>query len=168
MRCKPRTGLAALCIALLLGGLGNRCEPAPPESGPPPPSASAPIATVQGAGAEVQWTPVIECDAIQLTVAGQGGFAARETFVGGTAPRFVLADEQGDPLPDGLYYYELRARPPIDAATQAEFDAVADDPAARRLLYESGLLPRGPVQAGHFWVRDGAAALPDQAAEESG
>ena len=55
-----------------------------------------------------------------LTVSGPGGGIYRAVFGAGEEVSFALKDEDGNPLPDGTYSYELVATPAAGAETEPQ------------------------------------------------
>ena len=88
-----------------------------------------------------------------MTVSGPGTFFYREEFGVGETPAFELAAA----AEDGVYTYELRVVPLLDAELREEIAAAraANDNDALRRIEASGRLPRAMVQSGFFSLRDG-------------
>ena len=93
-----------------------------------------------------------------LTVSGPGGLILRREFAAGAAVAFEAVGDDGKPLPDGAYRYELVAAPVLDRATRRALAAArqSGDDAAIAKLQEAGKLPRTPmVQSGAFSIDHG-------------
>lgn len=116
----------------------------------------------------VEWLPKVEYARLHLRVAGPDG-AWERTFEPGTNPSFALRDQDGTPLADGRYRYELTVVPKLDEKTRERL-AEAQEAGVRGLTHgprQLGLVPRGPSsQSGSFSVRRGEPVDPDE--EEPG
>jgi hypothetical protein len=84
----------------------------------------------------------------------------RREYRPGSAAYFDVLDEQGQPLKDGAYRYELVVVPTIPDAIRERMEAVRESPDERykleRELREQGWLPKEPIiQSGAFSVAGG-------------
>lgn len=118
--------------------------------------ADEPLAQVLGGGG-LSVYPRVD-DALSLTVAGRG-FWQRLVFDAGENGVFRPNDEQGYPLPDGIYRYELRV---VDSGSE---DAGADPtfaPAPPRAP------TRHPVQTGTLQISQGSVSILSNARQTAG
>jgi hypothetical protein len=121
------------------------------------------LAAVNVGAVRVEWKPAAEYAAMVLTVAGPQGFLLRRELDGRTHPTFEPFTEKGEPLPDGLYVWELRAAPALDLEARKAL-AVARktvDEATVERLRALGELPEVlPAQSGVFTIRGGEILRP--------
>jgi hypothetical protein len=124
----------------------------------------APLAVANVSSVGIEWQPTIAYEKLVLTVSGPGGLMLRRELAAGTAPSLGVFGDDGKPLPDGAYTYELVASPVLDPATRqamARARRTGDDAALAKLRAD-GKLPRTPLQqSGTFAVKDGAFVSPD-------
>lgn len=124
----------------------------------------APLAVTSVSSAGIEWQPTIGYEKMVLTVSGPGGLVLRRELAAGTAPSLAVFGDDGKPLPDGAYTYELVASPVLDAATRqalARVRRTGDDSVIAKLQAD-GKLPRTPLQqSGTFTIKDGAFVSPD-------
>src|SRR4051794_3585862 len=156
MEKRTRTKLWEMGILVLaLGGL----VAVPAGAAGPAPLAAANVSSVG-----IEWQPTIAYEKLVLTVSGPGGLMLRRELAAGTAPSLGVFGDDGKPLPDGAYTYELVASPVLDPATRqamARARRTGDDAALAKLRAD-GKLPRTPLQqSGTFAVKDGAFVSPD-------
>jgi hypothetical protein len=123
-----------------------------------PPTHAMPLVRVETTGIAI--TPRGEYDRLDFTVAGRDGSPIRRQFKPGSAPYFDIVDEQGKPLGDGSYRYELVVVPAIPEPIRARMEAVRESPEDRvkleRELKTEGWIPREPlVQSGQFAITGG-------------
>jgi hypothetical protein len=121
---------------------------------------SAPLAAKQpGAIAEesrdfsqIAFNPLVEYDALTLTLSGPGGLTWTQKFGPGGMPVIRVADQKFL-LPDGHYWYELVATPRITPKTRSAMEAgrASGSPAADTAISELRLEPL----SGHFLVEGG-------------
>ena len=141
---------AAAVLALALGLLAT-----PATAGP---SALA-AASVSPSG--IQWQINVNYEKLTLTVSGPGGLILRRDLA---AAAFDAVGDDGKPLPDGAYTYELVAAPQLDRATRRALAAArrsGDDSAVAKLQAE-GKLPQTPmVLSGTFRIAGGALVQND-------
>jgi len=64
----------------------------------------------------IQWWVFVPATASVLTVSGPDGYYWRQEYAPGSRPQFGVVDEQGVPLPEGLYRWELVGQLPPGAA----------------------------------------------------
>jgi len=126
--------------------------------------AAAPLATVSVSPQGLEWQPAGDFEKFTLTVSGPGGVTLRREILSGATLAFEPVGDDGKPLPDGTYAYELTAKPRLDAQTRQALAAAhrAGDDAAIAKLQAAGKLPRGPLaQSGFFTIHNGALLSPD-------
>lgn len=126
--------------------------------------AASPLATVSVNPSGLEWQPAGDFEKFTLTVSGPGGVTLRREIQGGAALAFEPVGDDGKPLADGTYAYELTATPRLDAATRQALAAAhrAGDEAAIAKLKAAGKLPRTPLaQSGFFTILNGALLSPD-------
>lgn len=126
--------------------------------------AAAPLATLSVSPQGLEWQPAGEFEKFTLTVSGPGGVTLRREIQSGAALAFEPLGDDGKPLADGTYAYELTATPRLDAATRQALAAAhrAGDEAAIAKLQAAGKLPRGPLaQSGFFTILNGVLLSPD-------
>jgi len=126
--------------------------------------AAAPLATVSVSPLGLEWQPSGDYEKFTLTVSGPGGVTLRREIQSGAALAFEPFGDDGKPLPDGTYSYELTATPRLDPGTRQALAAAhrAGDEAAIAKMQAAGKLPRGPLaQSGFFTIHNGALLSPD-------
>src|SRR6185503_4867132 len=96
-------------LVLALGGLLAAAVGAAPP---------AQLAAVNVSSVGIEWQPAVAYEKLVLTVSGPGGLIVRREIAAGAAPSFGVFGDDGKPLPDGAYTYELVASPVIDPATR--------------------------------------------------
>ncbi len=146
------------CGAIAVLALAAALLAAPATAGP---SAVA-AASVGPLG--IQFQPSVEFQKMTLTVSGPEGLILRREFAAGAAIAFEAVGDDGKPLPDGAYRYELVASPVLDRATRRALAAArqSGDEAAIAKLREAGKLPRTPmVQSGAFSIAQGVLVQDD-------
>lgn len=139
-------GIAALTAALTASpGFSERAD----EPGE--------MAEMKQTAQRVEWTPRIEYERMVLTISGQDVHVERD-FEPGDKPRFEPVDENGKPLPDGGYTWELRAAPKIDPEVRERLAEIREsgDQDALAEMRRKGLVPARPMtRSGYFQVREG-------------
>ena len=124
----------------------------------------AQLAAVNVSSVGIEWQPNVSYEKLVLTISGPGGLILRRELTAGTTPSFGVFGDDGKPLPDGAYTYELVASPVLDAATRqamARAHRTGDDSILTKLQAD-GKLPRTPLQqSGTFMIKDGAFVSPD-------
>jgi len=131
---------------------------------PPVARAAAPLATVNVSPQGLEWQPAGDFEKFTLTVSGPGGVTLRRELQGGAALAFEPFGDDGKPLGDGTYAYELIASPRLDAQTRQALAAAhrAGNEAAIAKLQASGKVPGGSLaQSGFFTIHNGAIVSPD-------
>ncbi len=126
--------------------------------------AAAPLATVSVSPQGLEWLPAGEFEKFTLTVSGPGGVTLRREIQSGAPLAFEPLGDDGKPLADGTYAYELTATPRLDPATRQALAAAhrAGDEAAIAKLQATGKLPRAPLaQSGFFTIHNGVLLSPD-------
>ncbi len=122
------------------------------------PAGAAPLAAVALGAGQIQWQLLQPNEGASLTVAGPYGEVEQVDYAAGSPPTISLLDAHGQPRPDGVYTWELRARPMLSPAVRQELVRArdtGDDTVAPRLR-RMGLLPLQPlVQSGHFRILNG-------------
>lgn len=125
----------------------------------PTPAASTPLATISNDGAAVSWTPLVETGRITLAIADPAGRVREILFAAGDRPTLPLVDDDGQPLADGTYTWELRVR------------AVPADPSGTRRASADGRrlrLGRVHTQSGVFTIAGGRLLIPEDEAVDKG
>jgi hypothetical protein len=95
--------------------------------------------------AGLTWKLLVESDGWTLRVVGPQGLVFEGSFEAGSQPVLALKDADDQPLPDGVYDYEL---------WNAPLASPSDAPSG------------SPVMSGTFTIRNGTALLPDLEAVE--
>lgn len=107
----------------------------------------------------IDWSPRVEgYERLILTVAGPGDFYIRQEFGPGQAPYLDIVGTRGNPLPDGIYAYELRTVPRLEREVRealARFRDTGNDLAIEDLRKKGQSLERSLVQSGYLSVREG-------------
>lgn len=121
--------------------------------------AAAPLAPARITPSGVEWQPAVSYDKVTLTVSGPDGLILRREFTAGAALSLEPFGDDGKPLPDGTYTYEMSMAPVLDRETRRALTVarrVGDEAAIAKLRAE-GRLPRTPlVQSGVFSIANGA------------
>jgi Chaperone of endosialidase len=129
------------------------------------------LAAVKVGPAAVEWTPAAAYETLVLTVSGPQGFLLRRELAGTIRPSFEPFTEQGEPLPDGLYLWELRAAPILDLEARKALIAArkTGDEATVEKLRAAGELPEVlPAQSGVFTIRGGEILRPHRRESTTG
>jgi hypothetical protein len=130
----------------------------------------APLAVTSVSSVGIEWQPTLSYEKLVLTVSGPGGVVLRRELAAGTAPSFGVFGDDGKPLPDGAYTYELVASPVLDPATRqamARARRTGDDSILAKLQAD-GKLPSTPLrQSGTFAIKNGSFVSPDLREEVS-
>ena len=124
----------------------------------PATAAPAALAAASVSPLGIQFQPSVEFQKMTLTVSGPEGLILRREFAAGASIVFEAVGDDGKPLPDGAYRYELVAAPVLDRATRRALAAARQngDDAAIAKLQAAGKLPRTPmVQSGAFSIDHG-------------
>src|SRR5262245_15535522 len=83
-----------------------------------------PVARPSIGAAAIDWQPAISSyDRLVLTVSGPGGNVVSREFQAGETPTFSVYDANGQARPDGVYQYELRVVPHVDAQVRKKLRA---------------------------------------------
>jgi endosialidase-like protein len=129
------------------------------------------VAHLQMQSGRVDWLPQVDYERLTLTVSGPGGLILRREFGAGATPSFETIGNDGKPLPDGAYSYELVAAPVLDRETRralATARRTADDSILEKLRTD-GKLPRTPlVQSGSFTIAGGTILSQNVREQQSG
>lgn len=116
------------------------------------------VAAVTVTATRITWKPLVENGGATLTISGPDYYLQKE-YGAGARIIFRSTDDAGDPLPDGVYVYQLDLIPIIDEDTRSGVDDA-----------ERGLTPAHDeellVQGGAFTVAEGFFVVP--AVEEGG
>jgi hypothetical protein len=135
-------------------------------------SPGKPLASGSFNSGGITWTPRIVYESVVLRVTGQGGMVFEEKFGVGTVPFIGLLDQDGKPLQDGQYGYELRFTPVIPSDVKRQMAALKESEDRSDYVAELqnlGVLPKEPlVQSGTFRVSEGKVILPDRVENEPG
>lgn len=150
-----------VCVALVMGALAMSSIA---EKVLAQPGAAGPVATMQMDQTRIIWQPTANYVGYVLRVADPSGDTTIFSFSGNQMPFFQSVDNSGAPRTDGLYKYELRAEPNLDAqpkALLAEAAQTVDRGQVVEQLRQSGKLPASElVQFGTFQIRNGAFVQP--------
>ncbi|HEV2852107.1 MAG TPA: tail fiber domain-containing protein [Thermoanaerobaculia bacterium] len=134
-------------------------------------NAAAPWAAMHVTAAGIEWQPSGAYEKVTLTVSGPDGLILRREIRAGAAVVLEPFGDDGKPLPDGAYTYELSAAPTLDRETRRALTAArraGDDTAVAKLRAE-GKLPRTPLaQSGSFTIANGAVVAQDLREERAG
>jgi len=126
------------------------------------PSLAEDLALVDVSSAAVRWEPQGgNFEKVELTVSLPNGNVIRREFKGGQPVVFELSAA----AKDGVYAYELRGVPRIDASVRKELMAArkaGNEAAVIQRLRDAGSLPAEAVQSGSFSVHEGSIVSPDQ------
>jgi hypothetical protein len=118
-----------------------------------PLAANAQVADVQVGPAAAQFQPQVTHNGGVLTIRTPGGDVLRHEFAAGENPVLNLFDDNGSPLADGIYKWEMVLAPVLDAGAKAAMEA------ARNAGEE--LPGRSLVASGSFAIAGGQFASPD-------
>jgi len=122
------------------------------------------LANISSRGSSVRWEVAAQHAGVTLTVSAPDGQVYRREFPAGSSPEFILADKEGNRLPDGQYTYELRLTPVLGAGVKEELAAArrkGDDAKVERDLRKRGALPsQGLVESGSFSILNGSVVVP--------
>src|SRR6266545_2953432 len=128
----------------------------------PVPSHAAELARMDVSAAAVRWEPQGgDFEKMVLTVSTPNGNVVRREVKAGQPVVFELDTA----AKDGVYRYELRGVPRIDASVRKELQAArkaGNENEVIQQLRDAGSLPAEMVQSGAFSVRDGSLVAPDQ------
>ncbi len=116
-------------------------------------------------GTLISWEPNRPFERARLVVSGSLGVLFEGDFEAGFPLVFELLDQNGNPLPDGKYSYELSASPILDSWVRSLMEAAreSEDGSAMSELRSSGALPdrQEMILTGSFTVAGGMAVEPD-------
>jgi hypothetical protein len=129
---------------------------------------ATPLAAVALGAGQLKWQLLQPNEGVILRVSGPYGEVEELDFAPRETPTLGASDWQGQPRPDGVYTWELRARPILSPAVRQELVRAresGDETVAPRLR-RMGMLPLQPlVQSGHFRVFNGQLVVGDGQAE---
>ena len=110
----------------------------------------------------MSWTPAIPFAEALLRVIGPEEISFERRFAAGEALWFSPAASNGEPLPDGVYTYELRLTPVIDEATRQFMTEarIADRDGNASGLRRHALSESLPRLSGSFSIEGGSLASP--------
>ncbi len=117
-----------------------------------------PVAAVYWGSAAISWQPYLLDYPLVMTLRGPQGFLKTVRYAPGTMPMIAPYDENGQPLPNGVYRYTLRVLYQLDVETQRELAAAQtnEDRGSIKILEQLGRLPtQARIQNGSFTVKDG-------------
>jgi hypothetical protein len=124
-----------------------------------------PIAVTIVTASGVEWRPQVSHAGLTLTLSGPDDLSYYQEYEPGSVPTFEPVGPEGQRYPDGIYTYELRAAPVVDAETRAALAAARESGKSDAVvagLRQAGVLPRhGWVQSGYFTIVDGAIVIGD-------
>ena len=126
------------------------------------------LARLHRSGGLMAWLPQVDSEEILLRLSGPDGQVRSRRFEAGSVPSLAFFDEAGQPLPDGLYTYELRATPRLSPELRERLRTArleADEAAVRRLQAE---IPGPLVQSGAFRILGGEVLTGETAERETG
>lgn len=116
------------------------------------------FAAVTGMGSSVRWDIASPHAAATLSVSSPDGQVFSKEFAAGSSPEFRL-DVNGERLPDGQYFYELRLTPVIGKDVKEKLKESREkgnsDEVQRELKRRGALPSRAQVQSGSFAVVNG-------------
>jgi len=123
-------------------------------------SRDAGIASLSSSGSGLKWDLKSSFATATLTVAAPDGRTFSREFKSGTVVDFSLSDNDGGRLPDGVYTYELRLTPAVNAAKESPSLRRRDDEpealrASRKRPPDNSL-----VQSGSFSIVNGVTYVP--------
>jgi hypothetical protein len=93
---------------------------------------------------------------VMLTVSGPD-FYLHQDFAPGDAVSLQLVDESGQPLPEGIYKYELRTQPATDETALADAELAGDNRLLLALWEDSR--KQSQVQSGSFEIINGQIVI---------
>jgi hypothetical protein len=145
--------VVALALVTLLTLLGSMAS-----IGSAAPAAQDAAVAVTITPTQIMWSPLVKNGGITLTISGPDFYLQKK--YGATAhPTFKSTDSAGNPLPDGVYVYELQLMPIDDGDTRPSVDDA-----------ERGIAPvRGEeplVYGGAFTIVGGYFAVPTGEADD--
>ncbi len=119
-----------------------------------------PVAAATFSGGEIYFQPRVGASAWTLTVTGPNGLVL-ERWGQGSPPSISVFDNNGHPLPDGSYSYQLQAEVKLSPAA---FQKLSQDTAeGRDVALRPGQRVRElPPAAGHFRVAGGSIVMPTE------
>ena len=134
------------------------------------PAAAAPrIATLNVGGASLDWAPQGSFESMKLSISGPGGAIFEQSFAAGQQPSFSIFDKAGQRLADGVYNWELRGTPQVNASVKRQLNQArrSGDQAAMQRLREQGVLPEGGVMSGTFVIANGSFVADEGQTEQA-
>ncbi|MCP4690763.1 MAG: tail fiber domain-containing protein [Desulfobacterales bacterium] len=133
---------------------------------------SSNFAEVEPGDGVVVFTTGLEYKTLTLTVAGPGNAVYRQIFNYKDEVYYKLVDECGEPLPDGVFQYQLLLRPDLDPKTREILQEASKNDELRNSCIARYVLPRylaenapAMVQSGAFTLMDGKIVLGDVPAQ---
>jgi hypothetical protein len=119
-----------------------------------------PVAAATFSGGEIYFQPRVGASAWTLTVTGPNGFVL-ERRGQGSPPSISVFDNNGHPLTDGSYSYQLQAEVKLSPAAFQKLSQ--DTPEGRDIALRPGQRVRElPPAAGHFRVAGGSIVMPTE------
>jgi hypothetical protein len=118
------------------------------------------LATEHVTSGGIYWQINVDYDTVTLTVSGPDGEVFRREFQ--SNPSYALVDNDGKPLPDGSYNYELVLTPNVDPTVQEELTLSREEVdksgplAGTKLAQDLGLSTEPETFSGHFGVFGGS------------
>ena len=170
--------LLMICLVLILGlavtgagkvTLAGTAKDAQPYSVG---DGSGSLAAIQIEPSRITWQPLLPYASLVLTVAAPDDSRLARSFPSPEVPTLEVSELNETTGSGGVYTYELRLVPLLDAETQAVLAAASADPVARLRVVEelrtAGKLPNAAIMAGTFAVWEGHFVLPVEEGEEPG
>ncbi len=142
-------GASIFCIIMLFAGAGAAMDVDPSN-----------FANVTPGDGVVYFATDVEFDVFVLNVTGPGHAENRKTFKYKEEIYFKLVDECGEPLPDGVFRYQILLRPVLDDELKKLMDEAAKDD-AMRMSCIARYLPRYAEELGTTWEQTGAFTIKD-------
>jgi hypothetical protein len=128
------------------------------------------VANVSSTGAAVRFEVLSSYAEATLTVAAPDGQVFRKQISAGELPEFKAIGNKGERLGDGVYTYELRLTPVLQAGVKEALAAArsrGDSDVVQRDLRKRGVLPvENLVQSGSFMIMNGAVIVAGSLEEE--
>ncbi len=129
------------------------------------------VARVTAESSVLVFEPSMSYDSVVLSVSGPKLTRTETMVAGGKGFIWDVFDTQGQPRPDGIYTYELRVNPVIDAEARnmlADARVKGNEEEVFLALCAEGRVPDGAIsQSGYFLVSKSAIVLDAESEEKS-